>query len=137
MTNPRIRLHEDHAPDTVGLHEAHKLHDKFHKTRASAALSNKKLDQAKGLEAEFARQGIVTAGPKDYRLAAADALQEVRDDLGLALRGQRPVERQDRILLEVIEAINASRLLLGSQQPEWRSEERRVGTVCRGRGGGW
>lgn|GEM_PF-2130092 len=119
MTNPRIRMHEYHTPDAVGLNEAYKHLDKFHNKRVSAALGNKKLDPVKGLEAEFARQGIVTGGPKDYRLVAADALQEVRDDLGLALRGQRPVERQDRILLEVIEAINASRLLLGSQQPEW------------------
>ena len=119
MTNPRIEVNEYNTPDAVGLNEAFKHLDKFHHKQVSAALGNKKLDPIKGLEAEFARQGILSGSPKDYHLVATDALHEVQDDLGLALRGQRPVSQRDRILLEVIEAINASKLLFGSQQPEW------------------
>ena len=123
MTNPRIRVNEYRTPDAVGLNDAFEKIDKFHNKQVSAALGNKKLDPVKGLEAELARQGVLTGKPKDYRLVATDALDEVQDDLGLALRGQRTVERQDKILLEVMEAINASKLLLGSQQPGWSMSE--------------
>ena len=123
MTNPRIEVNEYRTPDAVGLNEAFKHLDKFHNKQVSAALGNKKLDPVKGLEAEFARQGILSGGPKDYRLVATDVLSELQHDLGMALRGQRPVSQQDRILLEVIEAINASKLLFGSQQPEWTMSE--------------
>ena len=123
VTNPRIRVNEYRTPDAVGLNDAFEKIDKFHNKQVSAALGNKKLDLVKGLEAELARQGVLTGKPQDYRLVATDALDEVQDDLGLALRGQRTVERQDKILLEVIEAINASKLLLGSQQPGWSMSE--------------
>ena len=123
MTNPRIRVSDYHTPDAVGLNDAFEKLDKFHNKRVSAALGNKKLDPVKGLEAELARQGVLTGKPKHYTLVATDALHELQDDLGLALRGQRPVGRQDRILLEVIEAINASKLLLGSQQPDWSTND--------------
>jgi len=119
LSNPLIRVDKHHTPAAVGLNDVFKNIDKFHNKRVSAALGNKKLDPLKGLLEEFARQGILTGSSKDYRLVATDALATLQDDLGLALRGQRSVEQQDRILLEVIEAINASKLLLGSQQPEW------------------
>ncbi len=120
MANPRIDVNEYRTPDAVGLNDAFKNIDKFHNKQVSAAIGNKKLDPIKGLEAEFARQGILTGDAKHgYELVATDALEEVQNDLGLALRGQRPVSQQDRILLEVVEAINASKLLFGSQQPQW------------------
>jgi hypothetical protein len=123
MTNPRIEVNEYRTPDAVGLNGVFKHLDTFHHKQVSAALGKKKLDPIKELEAEFARQGILSGDPKDYRLVATDVLRELQDELGMALRGQRPVSHQDRILLEVIEAINASKLLLGSQQPEWTMSE--------------
>lgn len=117
--NPLIKVDEAHTPEAVGLNDAYKKIGKFHDKRVSAALGNKKLDPADGILEEFARQGILTKDGKDYQLVATDALDTVLDDLGLALRGQRSVATQDRILLEVIEAINASKLLLGSIQPNW------------------
>ena len=123
MTNPRIQVNESRTPDAVGLNDAFEKLDKFHNKRVSAALGNKKLDPVKGLEAELARQGVLTGKPKHYTLVATDALHKLQDDLGLALRGQRTVVRQDRILLEVIEAIKASKLLLGSQQPDWSTND--------------
>lgn len=119
LTNPLIRVDESHTPDTVGLNGAFSNISKFHNKRVSSALGNKKLDPIKGMEKEFARQGIFTNASGDYRLVATDALDRLQDDLGLALRGQRIVSQQDRILLEVMEAINASKLLLGSQRPDW------------------
>lgn len=117
--NPLIRVDQDETPAAVGLNDVFKKLKKFHNKRVSAALGKKNLDPAEGIEQEFARQGILTGTSKDYQLVATDALEAVLDDLGLALRGQRPVGQQDRILLEVMEAINATKLLLGSQQPEW------------------
>lgn len=123
LTNPLIRVDDSHTPDAVGLNAVFSNISKFHNKRVSSALGNKKLDPLKGMEKEFARQGIVTSAGGDYRLVATDALERVQDDLGLALRGQRTVGQQDRILLEVIEAINASKLLLGSQRPGWSMTE--------------
>ena len=123
LTNPLIRVDDSHTPDAVGLNDVFSNLTKFHNKRVSSALGNKKLDPVKGMEKEFARQGIVTGKPGEYRLVATDALERVQDDLGLALRGQRSVGQQDRILLEVIEAINASKLLLGSQRPGWTMAE--------------
>ena len=119
MTDPRIEVNASNTPDAVGLNDAFEHIGKFHNKQVSAALGNKKLDPIKGLEAEFARQGILTGDPQHYQLVATDVLHEVQEDLGLALRGQRPLSQPDRILLEVIEAINASKLVFGSQQPEW------------------
>ena len=119
LTNPLIRVDDSHTTDAVGLNGVFSNIGKFHNKRVSSALGNKKLDPVKGLDKEFARQGILTSDSGDYHLVATDALEQVQDDLGLALRGQRTVGQQDRILLEVIEAINASKLLLGSQQPGW------------------
>lgn len=123
LSDPLIRVNTSHTTDAVGLNDAFKKIGKFHNKRVSHALGNKKLDPVKGLEQEFARQGILTGEPKNYELVATDALEHVLDDLGLALRGQRTVEQQDSILLEVIEAINASKLLLGSQQPDWSTTQ--------------
>ncbi|NWN87807.1 MAG: hypothetical protein HLX51_04580 [Micrococcaceae bacterium] len=119
FTNPLIRVNPANTPVAVGLNDAYKKLNKFHNKRVSAALGNKKLDPAKGLHEEFARQGILKRDSKEYELVATDALDEILDDLGMALRGQRSVSKQDRILLEVMEAINATKLLLGSQQPAW------------------
>lgn len=119
LSNPLIRVDERNTPDAVALNDVFKNLSKFHNKQVSAALGKKKLDPLKALEEEFARQGVLTGDPKDYQLVATDALTSLRDELGLALRGQRTVSQQDRILLEVIEAINASKLLLGSQQPNW------------------
>ncbi|HIW46369.1 MAG TPA: hypothetical protein H9884_05650 [Candidatus Yaniella excrementigallinarum] len=121
--NPLIKVEQSRLPDAVGLNEAFKKLPKFHDKPVSAALGNKKLDPAKGIAAEFARQGILAGDPKQYQLVATDALEAVRDDLGLALRDQREVTKEDRVLLEVIEAINATQFLLGSQQPEWSTQQ--------------
>lgn len=121
--NPLIKVDEARTPDAVGLNGAFQKLSKFHDKRVSAALGNKKLDPAEGLLEEFARQGILTKDAKNYDLVATDALDTVLDDLGLALRGQRSVAKQDRILLEVIEAINATKLLLGSVQPSWSMQQ--------------
>ncbi|TQL71311.1 hypothetical protein FB556_1784 [Enteractinococcus coprophilus] len=123
LTNPLIRVDDSHTPSAVGLNEVFSNLSKFHNKQVSSALGNKKLDPVKGIEKEFARQGILTGDSRHYRLVATDALERVQDDLGLALRGQRTVGQQDRILLEVIEAINASKLLLGSQRPGWSMAE--------------
>lgn len=123
LTNPRIRVDESHTPDTVGLNGVFSNISKFHNKRVADVLGNKKLDPLKGVEEEFARQGILTGAPGEYRLVATDALEGLQDDLGLALRGQRTVGQQDRILLEVIESINASKLLLGSQRPDWSMDQ--------------
>lgn len=117
--NPLIKVDEANTPDAVGLNGVFKKLSKFHDKPVSAALGNSKLDPAEGILEEFARQGILTKSSKEYQLVASDALDAVVDDIGLALRDQRSVEKQDRILLEVIEAINASKLLLGSVQPDW------------------
>lgn len=119
--NPLIKVDEAQTPDAVALNGAYKKLTKFHDKQVSAALGNKKLDPAESVLEEFARQGIVTLRSKEYQLVAKDTLDGVLDDLGLALRGQRAVSRQDSILLEVIEAINATKLLLGAVQPEWTS----------------
>lgn len=121
--NPLIKVDEARTPEAVGLNGAFKKLGKFHDKRVSAALGNKKLDPADGVLEEFARQGILTKDSKDYKLVADDALEAVLDDLGLALRGQRSVGKQDRVLLEVIEAINATQLLLGSTQPSWSMQQ--------------
>lgn len=122
--NPLIKVDEARTPDAVGLNGAFQKIGKFHDKRVSAALGNKKLDPANGVLEEFARQGILTEdSKKTYDLVATEALDTVLDDLGLALRGQRSVAKQDRILLEVIEAINATKLLLGSVQPRWSMAE--------------
>ena len=121
--NPLIKVDEAHTPDAVGLNGAFKKLGKFHDKRVSTALGNKKLDPVDGVLEEFARQGILTKETKEYQLVATDALETVLDDLGLALRGQRPVEKPDRVLLEVIEAINATKLLLGSAQPKWSMQQ--------------
>src|SRR5690625_7358574 len=120
--NPLIKAEQSRLPDAVALNEAFKKLPKFHDKPVSAALGNKKLDPAKGIAAEFARQGILAGAPKQYQLVATDALEAVRDDLGLALRDQREVTKEDRVLLEVIEAINATQFLLGSQQPKWSTQ---------------
>lgn len=117
--NPLIKVDETSTPTAPGLNGAFKKISKFHDKRVSAALGNKKLDPAERLLEEFARQGILTRKSHNYQLVATDALESIVDDLGLALRGQREVTQQDRILLEVIEAINATKLLLGSAQPNW------------------
>ncbi|GAA2025125.1 hypothetical protein GCM10009720_01080 [Yaniella flava] len=119
FTNPLIRVEQANTPVAVGLNDAYKKLNKFHNKSVSAALGNKKLDPAKGLLEEFARQGILQGDTKEYKLVATDTRDDILDDLGMALRGQRSVSKQDRILLEVIEAINATKLLLGSQQPDW------------------
>ena len=121
--NPLIKVEQSRLPDAVSLNEAFKKLPKFHDKQVSAALGNKKLDPAKGIVTEFARQGILTGDPKHYKLVATDALEAVRDDLGLALRDQRQVTQEDRVLLEVIEAINATKFLLSSQQPEWSTQQ--------------
>lgn len=121
--NPVVHVDESRSPDAVGLNGVFKQLHKFHNKRVSSLLGKKKLDPIHELEEEFARQGILTGPAKDRQLVATDALGELRDHLGLALRGQSPVSQQDRILLEVIEAINASKLLLGSQQPDWSMSE--------------
>lgn len=121
--NPLIKVDEAHTPDAVGLNGAFQKIGKFHDKRVSAALGNKKLDPADSVLEEFARQGILTKDSKAYQLVATEALDTVLDDLGLALRGQRSVTKQNRILLEVIEAINATKLLLGSVQPSWSMNE--------------
>ena len=79
MANPRIDVNEYRTPDAVGLNDAFKNIDKFHNKQVSAAIGNKKLDPIKGLEAEFARQGILTGDAKHgYELVATDALEEVK-----------------------------------------------------------
>src|SRR5699024_3663232 len=123
FTNPLIRVEQANTPVAVGLNDAYKKLNKFHNKRVSAALGNKKLDPAKGLLEEFARQGILQGDAKEYELVATDARDEILDDLGMALRGQRSVSKQDRILLEVMEAINATKLLLGSVQPSWSMQQ--------------
>lgn len=123
LTNPLIRVDESHTPDSVGLNDVFSNINKFNNKRVSAALGKKKLDPLKGMEKEFARQGILSDSTGDTRLVAVSALERIQDDLGLALRGQRTVGQQDRILLEVIEAINASKLLLGAQRPGWSTTE--------------
>lgn len=123
LTNPLIKVDTSQTPDAVGLNGVFGQINKFHNKRVSKVLGNKKLDPVKGLEEELARQGVLTDKASKYQLVAADALERLQDDLGLALRGQRTVGQQDRILLEVIESINASKLLLGSQRPDWSMAE--------------
>lgn len=118
-TDPVVEVDPASTPDAVGLNDVFKKLPKFNGKQVSALIGQKKLDPAKGVLQELARQGVITGGPSQYRLVATDALDTLLDDLGLALRGQRTVQRQDRVLLEVIEAINASKLLLGSQRPDW------------------
>lgn len=119
VSNPLIKVDQSKTPLSVGLNDVFAKLKKVHNKRVSAVLGNKRLDPVKGLEQEFARQGILTNSQHGYALIAHDALEQVRDELGLVLRGQRQPHQQDKILLEVIEAINASRLLLGTQQPQW------------------
>lgn len=121
--NPLIKVDEANTPTGPGLNGAFKKINKFHDKRVSAALGNKKLDPVEGLLDEFARQGIVTTKSHDYQLVATDTLNAVLDNLGLILRGQREADPQDRVLLEVIEAINATKLLLGSVQPDWSMQQ--------------
>lgn len=121
--NPLIKVDESRTPDAVGLNGAYKKIGKFHDKRVASALGNKKLDPADEVLEEFARQGILTEESSNYQLVATNALDTVLDELGLAIRGQRSVARQDRILLEVIEAINATKLLLGSVQPDWTAKQ--------------
>lgn len=122
-TDPMIRVDESKTPDTVALNDVFAKLGKIHNKRVSSVIGKKKLDPINGVEAEFARQGILTGDAKHRELVAIDALESVQNDLGLCLRGQRDASRQDRILLEVIEAINASALLLGNQQPNWSMQQ--------------
>lgn len=119
LTNPVLRVDSSHTPDSVGLNDAFKQVITLDGNSVSAVLGKKKLDPVKGVRREFARQGIVTGKGEATQLVATDALDSVLDDLGLALRGQRTVTQYDRVLLEVIEAINATKLLLGTQRPDW------------------
>lgn len=119
LTNPMFQVDSSNTPDSVGLNAAFKQAIKLDGKRVSAVLGDKKLDPAKSVRQEFARQGILTGKGATTELVATDALDSVLDDLGLVLRGQRTVTQQDRLLLEVIEAINATKLLLGSQRPDW------------------
>lgn len=119
LTNPMLQVDSSNTPDSVGLNAAFKQVIKLDGKRVAAVLGKKKLDPAKSVSQEFARQGILTGQGAATELVATDALDSVLDDLGLVLRGQRTVTQQDRLLLEVIEAINATKLLLGAQRPDW------------------
>src|SRR5699024_1935047 len=75
--NPLIQGEQARLTDGVGHNEALKELPKFHDVPVSPALRKKKLDPAKGLAAEFARQGILAGDPKQYQLVATYALEAV------------------------------------------------------------
>lgn len=121
--DPLIRFQSEVTPDTVGLNTVFEKLKKFQNKKVSAVLGHKNLDPLKAFDQEFARQGILQHTNDGYRLVATDVYASVVDHLGLVLRGQRRAQKSDSMLLEVVEAINASVVLLGSVQPEWSRAE--------------
>ncbi|WP_168186088.1 GPP34 family phosphoprotein [Auritidibacter sp. NML130574] len=128
MDNPKIIVKEK-TPSSPALNDVvEKLRDKTG-DELSRIVKSKKFDPLQGVLDNFEHNGLVSTHnpgpfrPTHYELVLDTTAEEVITPLTQVLLGRREATYEDRLLLGIIESINATGLMFATANAGWEQKD--------------